>query len=263
MDSAGRASDSTSGISTPNRRRRPGGSRKIHGKPAKRRSDDRARTAADYRVSRTGSSAVPGAGSDRRGRRDLEHLLLFLIKSHLTGTPVAISTLASVAKVPHATAMRRIHALIERGDIVQEPLGERQQKVQAAAQRGIARKLCSIRAQDQIPARRDLRPAVEDRQRRGFLFWRVLFRGADHSAAAADREPVPRQARDQVPAQRRQLFPVHAEHVGGFPQQHGLAQELRFAQTAPVARAAHRKRRATQFPNTISSRSMRPGSARR
>ena len=52
------------------------------------------------------------------------NLLLFLIKNHLTGTPVAISTLASVAKAPHATAMRRIHALIERGDILQEPLGE-------------------------------------------------------------------------------------------------------------------------------------------
>ena len=52
------------------------------------------------------------------------NLLLFLIKNHLTGTPVAISTLASVAKAPHATAMRRIHALIERGDILQDPLGE-------------------------------------------------------------------------------------------------------------------------------------------
>jgi multiple sugar transport system substrate-binding protein len=52
------------------------------------------------------------------------NLLLFLIKNHLTGTPVAISTLASVAKAPHATAMRRIHALIERGDILQETLGE-------------------------------------------------------------------------------------------------------------------------------------------
>ena len=52
------------------------------------------------------------------------NLLLFLIKSHLTGTPVAISTLASVAKAPHATAMRRIHTLIERGDILQEPLFE-------------------------------------------------------------------------------------------------------------------------------------------
>src|ERR1700690_380504 len=46
------------------------------------------------------------------------NMLLFLIKSHLTGTPVTLSALASVANVPHATAMRRIHALIENGHIV-------------------------------------------------------------------------------------------------------------------------------------------------
>ena len=45
------------------------------------------------------------------------NMLLFLIKNHLTGTPVTISTLASVAKVPHATAMRRIHELIETGHV--------------------------------------------------------------------------------------------------------------------------------------------------
>ena len=50
------------------------------------------------------------------------NMLLFLIKSHLTGTPVTLSTLASVAKVPHATAMRRIHALIESGHIETETL---------------------------------------------------------------------------------------------------------------------------------------------
>ena len=52
------------------------------------------------------------------------NMLLFLIRNHLTGTPVAISTLASVAKVPHATAMRRIHALMERGDIVTKNASE-------------------------------------------------------------------------------------------------------------------------------------------
>jgi multiple sugar transport system substrate-binding protein len=46
------------------------------------------------------------------------NMLLFLIRNHITGAPVAISTLASVAKVPHATAMRRIHALMESGHIV-------------------------------------------------------------------------------------------------------------------------------------------------
>ncbi len=46
------------------------------------------------------------------------NIVLFLIKNHLTGTPVTISTLASVAKVPHATAMRRIHTLLDNGDII-------------------------------------------------------------------------------------------------------------------------------------------------
>ena len=52
------------------------------------------------------------------------NMLLYLIRNHLTGTPVAISTLATVAKVPHATAMRRIHALMERGDIVTKNASE-------------------------------------------------------------------------------------------------------------------------------------------
>ncbi|MBV8920395.1 extracellular solute-binding protein [Bradyrhizobium sp.] len=56
-------------------------------------------------------------------------MLLFLIKNHLNGTPVGISTLASVAKVPHATAMRRIHALMERGDIVAKPITETGRRV--------------------------------------------------------------------------------------------------------------------------------------
>jgi len=46
------------------------------------------------------------------------NMLLFLMRNHIAGNAIAISTLASVAKVPHATAMRRIHALIESGHIV-------------------------------------------------------------------------------------------------------------------------------------------------
>ena len=52
------------------------------------------------------------------------NMLLFLVKSHLTGTPVTISALASISKVPVATALRRIHALIERGDIVRKNITE-------------------------------------------------------------------------------------------------------------------------------------------
>src|SRR5882724_4557397 len=50
------------------------------------------------------------------------NMILFLIKNHLTGTPVAISALASVSKVPHATALRRIHFLMARGDIVKKSI---------------------------------------------------------------------------------------------------------------------------------------------
>jgi multiple sugar transport system substrate-binding protein len=52
------------------------------------------------------------------------NMLLYLIKNHLTGTPVTISTLATVAKVPHATAMRRIQRLIETGEIVTKSVSD-------------------------------------------------------------------------------------------------------------------------------------------
>ena len=52
------------------------------------------------------------------------NMLLFLIKSHLTGKPVTLSALASVANVPHATAMRRVHALIESGHIETQTFGD-------------------------------------------------------------------------------------------------------------------------------------------
>ena len=50
------------------------------------------------------------------------NMLLYLVKQNLLGTPVSISTLASVAKIPYATAMRHIHQLIERGHIVKKPV---------------------------------------------------------------------------------------------------------------------------------------------
>jgi multiple sugar transport system substrate-binding protein len=123
MDSSDKVSGWTSAVSTPNRRQRPGGSR---GSTASRPNGVRM-TEHELlriitfleRVRQPFQELVPIAEEDATW-----NLLLFLIKNHLTGTPVAISTLASVAKAPHATAMRRIHALIERGDILQEILGE-------------------------------------------------------------------------------------------------------------------------------------------
>jgi multiple sugar transport system substrate-binding protein len=48
------------------------------------------------------------------------NILLYLIKQNLTGSPVTISSLASIAKIPTATANRRIHELIEAGHILKK-----------------------------------------------------------------------------------------------------------------------------------------------
>jgi multiple sugar transport system substrate-binding protein len=57
------------------------------------------------------------------------NILLHLVKCRLTGEPVALSTLAAVSGAPHATAMRRIHALIERGDIVTQAISDTGKRV--------------------------------------------------------------------------------------------------------------------------------------
>lgn len=45
------------------------------------------------------------------------NMVLFLIKSHLRGDPVTMSSLASASNIPFPSAMRRIHRLIEDGEI--------------------------------------------------------------------------------------------------------------------------------------------------
>ncbi len=52
------------------------------------------------------------------------NIILYLMKQSLIGTPVTISTLASVANIPYATAMRRIHEMIDAGHIVKKPTRE-------------------------------------------------------------------------------------------------------------------------------------------
>ena len=52
------------------------------------------------------------------------NILLYLIKQTLTGSPVTISSLASAAKSPSATAMRRIHELIDAGHILRKPASD-------------------------------------------------------------------------------------------------------------------------------------------
>ena len=45
------------------------------------------------------------------------NIVLFLMKSHLRGESITMSSLASASKVPFASAMRRIHKLTEEGEI--------------------------------------------------------------------------------------------------------------------------------------------------
>jgi multiple sugar transport system substrate-binding protein len=45
------------------------------------------------------------------------NIVLYLMKHHLRGENVTMSSLASAADIPFASAMRRIHQLIDRGDI--------------------------------------------------------------------------------------------------------------------------------------------------
>src|SRR5258708_8473207 len=45
------------------------------------------------------------------------NMVLFLMKSHLRGDPVTMSSLASASNMPFPIAMRRIHRLIKDGEI--------------------------------------------------------------------------------------------------------------------------------------------------
>ena len=52
------------------------------------------------------------------------NIVLFVIRQHLSGTPVTISTLCAVSSVPYGTAMRLIHSLIDEGQILKQPRGK-------------------------------------------------------------------------------------------------------------------------------------------
>jgi multiple sugar transport system substrate-binding protein len=52
------------------------------------------------------------------------NILLYLMRHNLTGSIVTISALASAANVPYATAMRKIHVLIDKGYIVKKQTSE-------------------------------------------------------------------------------------------------------------------------------------------
>jgi len=142
------------------------------------------------------------------------NMLLFLIRNHLTGTPVAISTLASVAKSRTRRRMRRIHALIERGDIMTKSASETGKRFLLLPSEPLlesfiqyARKIKFLLAETF-----GLRPKTDSDE--DFYSRRILLCRPDHSPAAPDRQPFSRQARNQVSTERRQLFFVDAEYVG-------------------------------------------------
>jgi multiple sugar transport system substrate-binding protein len=49
------------------------------------------------------------------------HLMLFLVRQHLSARPVTVTSLAAAAPTPYATAMRRIDEMVEQGLIVRRP----------------------------------------------------------------------------------------------------------------------------------------------
>ena len=129
---------------------------------AKHLSDDRARALTNYYVPRTGSLAVPGAGSDRGRGRELEHATLF------------------DPQPPHRNPRRHFHSRFCRqsatrdsdaahscADRTRRHRDEKRERhrhtVPIDAERAAVGKLHPIRAQDKIPAGRDLWPAREDR----------------------------------------------------------------------------------------------------
>ena len=51
------------------------------------------------------------------------NILVHLVKSHVRGDLVTITTLAAAANVPYATALRRINSMISSQQIVRKPRG--------------------------------------------------------------------------------------------------------------------------------------------
>jgi multiple sugar transport system substrate-binding protein len=52
------------------------------------------------------------------------NIVLYIIKQNLLGSKVTFTSLSSTAKVPYATAMRRVHDLIDQGHIMRVPISD-------------------------------------------------------------------------------------------------------------------------------------------
>jgi multiple sugar transport system substrate-binding protein len=69
------------------------------------------------RVRASFQELLPGAEEDVSW-----NILLHVIKQNLLGSKVTFTSVSSIAKVPYATAMRRVHDLIDQGHIVRVPI---------------------------------------------------------------------------------------------------------------------------------------------
>lgn len=70
------------------------------------------------RMRRPYDQLLPAAEPDQNW-----NMVIFLIRSHLRGQPVTMSSLAQSAEVPFASAMRRIHKLIDLGEVEKQERG--------------------------------------------------------------------------------------------------------------------------------------------
>ncbi len=141
--------------------------------------------------------------------------------------------------------------------------GRGQQKVQAAPERGVARKLYSVRAQDQISARRDLWPAHQRRQRRGFLFRRLLFRGPNHSRRRASSRACFVASTRSSSCSTTTITSSRCATCGRTFATTWARARTSICESCPSCTAGWSRTPECRFPNTTSSRSTRPGSARR
>ena len=157
------------------------------------------------------------------------NIVTHLIECEIAGQPVTVSTLIGVSELPYATALRRVHRMIDDGSILKRcrsatgksftlhPSPDlmarfehyaRQIKCLLAETFG---RSMPVEDESDFYLRRRRRPAAARRH------------GAGRAAA--------------LPPPRRQLLRVHAQHVGRFPQQPGDAARFRDVRAARPARA--------------------------
>jgi hypothetical protein len=65
------------------------------------------------------------------------NIVLYIIKQNLLGSKVTFTSLSSTAKVPYATAMRRVHDLIDQGFIIRVPISDTGKRFRLVASQSV------------------------------------------------------------------------------------------------------------------------------